>query len=49
MSVEFVDTNILVYAHDGGAGKKHEKSVALLTNLVEADGTHTSAVEVSGK
>ncbi len=37
MSVEFVDTNILVYAHDGGAGKKHEKSVALLTNLVEAE------------
>jgi hypothetical protein len=22
MSVEFVDTNILVYAHDGGAGAK---------------------------
>ena len=37
MSVEFIDTNILVYAHDGGAGRKHEKSVALLTNLVEAD------------
>src|SRR5579859_4071280 len=37
MNVEFVDTNILLYAHDGGAGKKHEKSVALLTNLVEAD------------
>jgi predicted nucleic acid-binding protein len=37
MNIEFVDTNILVYAHDGGAGNKHEKSVALLTNLVEAD------------
>jgi predicted nucleic acid-binding protein len=26
-----------VYAHDGGAGKKHEKSVELLTRLVETD------------
>ncbi len=23
MSVEFVDTNVLIYGHDGGAGKKH--------------------------
>jgi predicted nucleic acid-binding protein len=37
MSVEFVDTNILVYAHDGGAGKKYEESVALLMRLVDAD------------
>lgn len=35
MSAEFVDTNILVYAHDGGAGKKHERSVELLTRLLE--------------
>ena len=35
MSVEFVDTNILVYAHDGGAGAKHARSVELLTNLFE--------------
>ncbi len=35
MSVEFVDTNILVYAHDGGAGQKHQTSVELLTRLVE--------------
>jgi hypothetical protein len=28
MSVEFVDANVLVYAHDGGAGAKHEKSVS---------------------
>jgi predicted nucleic acid-binding protein len=38
MSVEFVDTNVLVYAHDGGAGAKHEKAVALLTRLFEDAG-----------
>lgn len=36
MSVEFVDTNVLVYAHDGGAGHKHQRSVQLLTRLFEA-------------
>ena len=25
MSVEFVDTNIFVYAHEGGAGPKHDQ------------------------
>jgi predicted nucleic acid-binding protein len=35
MSVEFVDTNILIYAHDGGAGAKHEAAVQLLTRLFE--------------
>jgi predicted nucleic acid-binding protein len=35
MSVEFVDTNVLVYAHDGGAGKKHERSVQLLNRLFD--------------
>jgi len=35
MSAEFVDTNILIYAHDGGAGAKYEKSVELLTRLFE--------------
>jgi predicted nucleic acid-binding protein len=33
MSVEFVDTNVLVYAHDGGAGTKHGRSVELLARL----------------
>lgn len=37
MSVEFIDTNVLVYAHDGGAGAKHRKSEALLTRLIEAE------------
>ena len=35
MSVEFVDTNIFVYAHDGGAGRKHVKSVELVARLFE--------------
>ena len=35
MSVEFVDTNILVYAHEGGAAAKHARSIELLTNLFE--------------
>ena len=29
----FVDTNILVYAHDTGAGLKHERASALLETL----------------
>lgn len=35
MSAEFVDTNLLVYAHDSGAGRKHKTSVALFTRLFE--------------
>jgi hypothetical protein len=35
MSVEFVDTNIFVYAHAGGSGSRHERSVALLADLWE--------------
>jgi predicted nucleic acid-binding protein len=38
MSVEFVDTNVLVYAHDGGAAAKHTQAVELLTRLLEEDG-----------
>jgi predicted nucleic acid-binding protein len=33
MSVEFVDTNVLVYAHDGAAGNKYSQSVGLVTRL----------------
>lgn len=29
----FVDTNILVYAHDRGAGAKHERAKALVSSL----------------
>jgi predicted nucleic acid-binding protein len=35
MSVEFVDTNIFVYAHESGAGAKHREAVNLLTRLFE--------------
>ncbi|SPE30732.1 conserved hypothetical protein [Candidatus Sulfopaludibacter sp. SbA6] len=38
MSGEFVDTNVLVYAHDGGAGTKHDRSVELLARLFEEGG-----------
>lgn len=31
----FVDTNILVYAHDGAAGEKHARAKALVTRLWE--------------
>jgi len=37
MSDEFVDTNILIYAHDGGAGEKRVRSVALVTRLAEEE------------
>jgi predicted nucleic acid-binding protein len=43
MSAEFVDTNILVYAHDGGAGDKHSRSVELLARLFEE---RTGAISV---
>ena len=36
MSVEFVDTNVLLYAHDRSAGNKHDRSVELLAHLFEA-------------
>ena len=29
----FVDTNILVYAYDSGAGVKHERALDLIKNL----------------
>jgi predicted nucleic acid-binding protein len=35
MSVEFIDTNILIYAHDTSAGAKHRRSIELLTRLFE--------------
>jgi predicted nucleic acid-binding protein len=45
MSVEFVDTNVLIYAHDGGAGSKHERSVELLERLSE-EGNGALSVQV---
>ena len=32
-SLQFVDTNILIYAHDTQAGIKHEKAKALIQNF----------------
>lgn len=36
MTVEFVDTNIFVYAHDLSAGRKHAVATDLLARLWEA-------------
>lgn len=30
---QFVDTNVLVYAHDTSAGEKHARAKALVTEL----------------
>ncbi len=32
----FVDTNILMYAHDSAAGEKHERAKALVEELWQA-------------
>lgn len=37
MNAEFIDTNILVYAHDRGAGARYRRSVELLTRLAAAE------------
>jgi predicted nucleic acid-binding protein len=36
MSVEFIDTNVLVYAYDPTAGEKRNVGIALLTRLAES-------------
>jgi predicted nucleic acid-binding protein len=35
MSVHFVDTNILIYAHDKAAGDKHVRSLNLISRLTD--------------
>jgi len=35
--LQFVDTHILIYAHDKSAGTKHERARALLESLWEND------------
>jgi predicted nucleic acid-binding protein len=42
---EFVDTNVLVYAHDGAAGNKHVRAKALLADLW-ANGNGCLSVQV---
>jgi predicted nucleic acid-binding protein len=36
MSVEFVDTNVLLYAHDRSAGAKYTAAAELLSHLAES-------------
>jgi predicted nucleic acid-binding protein len=45
MSVEFVDTNVLVYAHDRSAGTKRERSVELVKRLTE-NGSGVLSIQV---
>jgi len=45
MSDEFVDTNILIYAHDRSGGEKHVRSMALMERLAE-DETGALSVQV---
>lgn len=45
MNVEFVDTNVFIYAHDGGAGEKHRRSVELLARLFE-EGSGALSIQV---
>jgi predicted nucleic acid-binding protein len=35
MSGEFVDTNVLLYAHDSSAGRKRDAAVALISRLID--------------
>jgi predicted nucleic acid-binding protein len=36
MIVEFIDTNVLVYAYDSRAGSKHTVAISLVNRLLEA-------------
>ena len=35
VSLEFIDTNVIVYAYDGGAGSKQERSLELIGRLFD--------------
>src|SRR5437870_74284 len=37
MNVEFIDTNILIYAHNAKSGAKHNRSVELISQLTNDD------------
>ncbi|MBN2054541.1 PIN domain-containing protein [bacterium] len=45
MGVEFIDTNVLVYAHDASAGRKRKKAAELLLRLTN-DGGGVLSVQV---
>ena len=36
--LQFVDTNVLVYAHDLSAGEKHERASQIVKGLWESEG-----------
>jgi predicted nucleic acid-binding protein len=44
----FVDTNVLVYAHDSTSGEKHRRAVSLVTELWES-GSGCLSVQVLGE
>lgn len=43
--LQFIDTNVLVYAHDSSAGEKHKRAKALIEDLWNA-GTGCLSVQV---
>ena len=45
MNVEFVDTNVLIYAHDRGAGKKQTVAIRLIERLF-GEGTGALSIQV---
>jgi predicted nucleic acid-binding protein len=45
MPAEFVDTNVLVYAHDASAGSKREAAAALVARLLD-EGTGCLSIQV---
>jgi predicted nucleic acid-binding protein len=45
MSVEFIDTNILIYGQEPAAGAKHNRAVELLARLFE-DGCGALSIQV---
>jgi predicted nucleic acid-binding protein len=45
MSVEFIDTNVLIYAHDRGTRAKHDRAVDLLSRLFD-DATGALSIQI---
>ena len=49
MSVEFVDTNVLIYSHDGKAGLKRVTSIELVERLVKVNAAALSIQVLVGR
>jgi predicted nucleic acid-binding protein len=45
MSAEFLDTNVFIYAYDGGAGSKQRAALALIERLFD-EGTGAISIQV---